>query len=112
MSRAPNPFRTSDLTQQVTVKYQMNWIASKVVEVTGSRTSPLPKTTEECTQLLELILDLAESSSTRNEETALKAVERLSKRRCAKALIYIVHEFRNETWGQKARIAEKAREYI
>ena len=73
---------------------------------------PLPDTTKECRQLLEMILELAESNSLANEETAMKAIERLGKKRCRLAIIYIIREFSRNEWGMKPRLVKKAKDYL
>lgn len=80
--------------------------------MSGSRRRPLPKTTEECSQLLEMVLEFANSTLLSRQEAALKAVERLCKKRCTKALTYIVREFSGSSWGFKQRLADNARECL
>jgi len=77
-----------------------------------TRKHPLPRTTEECSILLETVLEKADSSLLSKQQAALKALERLCKKRCTKALAYINREFSGSSLLLKQQLAKMARECL
>ena len=71
-----------------------------------------PNTTEECRELLEMILEFADSTLLDKQQSALKAVDRLCKKRCTRALTYIMREFSGSSLILKRQIVSKIRECL
>ena len=76
------------------------------------RKHPLPRTTEECSMLLDTIIEFADSPLLSKQEAALKALERLCEKRCTKALTYIMKEFSGSSSFFKLQLAKKARDCL
>ena len=70
------------------------------------------KTSEGCRMLLDIVLEGADSNDLSKQKAAVKALEGLCKKRCTKALTFIIGEFCGSNIFFKQRLCKKAKECL